>query len=109
MKCTAGLAQGKWCLFLPFSDPHSKGFERSRLSEETALCPAEPCLPASLPFRVTTLKLQQLRLIGFNLIVLSMPLVQGSERPLGNLQVFNKPNKELITINKSVLIGLREA
>ena len=29
------------------------------------------------------------------------------KRPLGNLHIFNKPNKELISINKSVLIGLR--
>ena len=36
-----------------------------------------------------------------------MPLVQGMKRPLGNLHIFNKPNKELITVNKSVLIGLR--
>lgn len=36
-----------------------------------------------------------------------MPLVQGTKRPLGNLHVFNKPNKEPISINKSILIGLR--
>ena len=30
------------------------------------------------------------------------------KRPLGNLHIFNKPNKELISINKSVLIGLRK-
>lgn len=34
-------------------------------------------------------------------------MVGGTKRPLGNLHIFNKPNKELISINKSVLIGLR--
>lgn len=29
------------------------------------------------------------------------------KRPLGNLHIFNKLNKELISINKSILIGLR--
>lgn len=36
-----------------------------------------------------------------------MPLVQGTKRPLDNLHIFNKPNNELISINKSVLIALR--
>lgn len=36
-----------------------------------------------------------------------MPLVQGTKRPLGNLHVSNKPNKELRSIHKSALIGLR--
>lgn len=36
-------------------------------------------------------------------------MVQGTKRLLGNLHVSNKPNKEPISINKSILIGLREA
>lgn len=36
-------------------------------------------------------------------------MVQGTKRLLGNSHISNKPNKELISINKSVLIGLRES